>query len=132
MIVTDSSAVSVRRAGTGTELHTRGLARRGMLHSETESVDYLRLPAGARLDPPGAPGRGREGAEAAWLVIAGSGWLLDDRGDDDAPLRPGDVVLTPAGHPAGLRAADTALEVVWIAVLPTSVSKVLPARRPVV
>ena len=131
MIVTNSVAGSVRRAGARAVLHTRGLARRGMLHSETESVDHLRLPAHTHFDPPGAPGRGREGVESAWLVVAGSGWLLDDRGDA-APLEPGDVVLAPVGQRAGLRAADTELELVWLAVLPASVSTALPTRRPVV
>jgi len=125
MILTTTGAVSQIRTG----VRFRSLARRGMLHSETESVDYLRLAAGAELDPPGLPGRGREGVESAWLVVRGSGWV--DGGSEPTPVGPGDVVLAPAGEPVGLRAADTDLEVVWLAVLPASASAVLPPRKPV-
>ncbi|NUT90550.1 MAG: hypothetical protein HOY78_00840 [Saccharothrix sp.] len=121
-----------------------------MLHSETESVDHVRLPAGAVFAPPGT-----DGVESAWLVLRGSGTA------GGAAVGPGDVVLVPAGGAepragagdelraggaelrAGardeLRAGGVALEAgaeglefLWVAVLPAAVSGALPPRSPVV
>ncbi|CAL9343015.1 hypothetical protein SUDANB95_00307 [Actinosynnema sp. ALI-1.44] len=69
MIVTPPAAPS-RTFGGGGSVTWRCLVRRGMLHSETESVDVVRLPAGGVFAPPGT-----DGIESAWLVLNGSATL---------------------------------------------------------
>ncbi|MFI9818100.1 cupin domain-containing protein [Saccharothrix variisporea] len=127
MIVTPPAAPSRTLAGGGS-VAWRCLVRRGMLHSETESVDHVRLPAGAVFAPPGT-----DGVESAWLVLRGSGTV------NETAVGPGDVVLVPAGgalraggeQPAALEAGAGGLEFLWVAVLPAAVSDVLPPRSPV-
>lgn len=104
----------------------RCLGRRGMLYSECESFDYVRLAPGAVLDE-----RGREEIEEAWFVLRGQGEFLDDRGDS-LPVRAGDVVLCP--HEVGghwLSSAEFPLELLLLAMMPASVSQRLPIRTPV-
>lgn len=104
----------------------RCLARRGMLHSECEAFDYLRLAPGAGRD-----GRGREGVEEAWFVLSGEGEFLDGA-DRSFLLRAGDLVLRPWGTGGWLRSSSaTSLELLTLAVLPAAVTEQLPARRPV-
>jgi mannose-6-phosphate isomerase-like protein (cupin superfamily) len=104
----------------------RCLARRGMLYSECEAFDYVRLAPGAVRD-----GRGREGNEEAWFVLSGEGEFLDG-GDNSLSVRTGDLVLCPEGAGGVLRSsANSALEVLLLAVLPASVTEQLPARSPV-
>ncbi|MEJ2858349.1 MULTISPECIES: cupin domain-containing protein [unclassified Saccharothrix] len=140
MIVTPPAAPS-RTLGGGGSVAWRCLVRRGMLHSETESVDHVRLPAGAAFAPPGT-----DGVESAWLVLHGSGTFTDHAPSTHAlPTEPantagragsravgvGDVVLVPAGG-ARLVAGPEGLEFLWVAVLPAAVSGALPPRSPVV
>jgi hypothetical protein len=104
----------------------RCLARRGMLHSECEAFDYLRLPPGATRD-----GRGREGVVTVWFVLSGEGRFFDSA-DHSVPLRPGDLVLWSGGTGGSLHSGGTsALEMLSFAVLPTAVTDQLPARIPV-
>lgn len=124
MIVTTTSHTSRTLVEENTEIRWRCLARRGMLHSETESVDHLRLAAHTDFDL-----GGREGIETAWLVVAGQGLVLDE--NTESAVRAGDVVLAPAGRAVGFRAGAVELELVWLAVLPSALSHVLPERRPV-
>lgn len=103
----------------------RCLARRGMLHSECEAFDYLRLAPGAVRD-----GRGQEGVEEAWFVLGGEGEFLDGV-DRSVRLRAGDLVLRP-GTGGWLRSSSAvSLELLTFAVLPAAVTTLLPARRPV-
>jgi mannose-6-phosphate isomerase-like protein (cupin superfamily) len=111
---------------TADEAAWRCLARRGMLHSECEAFDYLRLSPGAVRD-----GRGREGVEEVWYVLSGEGEYLD-AADRWATLRPGDLVLRPGGVGGWLRGGSASpLELLTLAVLPAAVSAQLPARSPV-
>ncbi|MGH3816028.1 MAG: cupin domain-containing protein [Pseudonocardiaceae bacterium] len=104
----------------------RCLARRGMLHSECEAFDYLRLAPGAVRD-----GRGREGVEEAWFVLSGEGEFLDGA-DRSSLLRAGDLVLRPGATGGWLRSSSaTSLELLTFAVLPAAVTEQLPARKPV-
>jgi cupin domain len=105
----------------------RCLARRGMLYSECEAFDYVRLAPGAVRD-----GRGREGNEEAWFVLSGEGEFLNG-GGSSLSVRAGDLVLCPDGADGGVlrSSADSALEVLLLAVLPASVTGQLPARSPV-
>jgi hypothetical protein len=122
VIVTEAAGLSATAAGPA----WRCLARRGMLHSETEAVDYLRLPPGTTRD-----GRGRQGLEAAWFVLSGQG-RFSDGAEHSVPLRPGDLVLWSGGTGGSLHSAATSpLELLALAVLPAAVTGRLPARCPV-
>ncbi|GAA0219462.1 hypothetical protein GCM10010492_16820 [Saccharothrix mutabilis subsp. mutabilis] len=133
MIVTPPAAPS-RTFGGGGSVTWRCLVRRGMLHSETESVDVVRLPAGGVFAPPGT-----EGIESAWLLLDGSATLTPHptppaanpvTAAGPAAVAAGDVVLVPAGG-ARLTAGPEGVEFLWVAVLPAAVSRALPPRSPV-
>lgn len=103
----------------------RCLARRGMLHSECEAIDYLRLPPGAVRD-----GRGRAGVEAIWFVLSGQGRFVDGA-DRSLPLRAGDLLFSSDGTGGSVRNDSTGqLELLSIALLPAAVTDRLPARIP--
>jgi mannose-6-phosphate isomerase-like protein (cupin superfamily) len=122
VIVTNAGGLS-RAADDGA---WRCLARRGMLHSECEAIDYVRLPPGATRD-----GRGREGVEAAWFVLNGQGRFVDGAGRS-VPLRPGDLLLSSGGTHGSVHNDSTGeLELLSFAVLPAAVTGQLPARVPV-
>jgi mannose-6-phosphate isomerase-like protein (cupin superfamily) len=126
MIISTIDSTS-RTQGGGEELRWRSLARRGMLHCECESFDYVRLAPGTEFAL-----RGREGTESAWFTLAGSGRLLGS--DPDSPeqvLEAGDLVLLPSGKEGRLASGDSGLELLWLEVLPREVSQSLPPRRPV-
>ncbi len=95
------------------------LARRGMLYSETEGVDLLRLAPGERID-----GRGREGLAEAWFVVRGEGRL-----DSAGPVSAGSLILRPAGTREALTASSE-LRILIVAVLPDELAGTLPARTP--
>ncbi|GAB3491327.1 cupin domain-containing protein [Amycolatopsis cihanbeyliensis] len=120
MIVT--TVADPTRTQTGTE--TRCLARRGMLYSECEAFDQLRLEPGSELGL-----RGREGTESAWFVLGGGGIA---HGASVRELCRGDLVLAPAGALVTLEAGGSGLELLWLAVLPEAVTRALPARKPAV
>lgn len=104
----------------------RCLGRRGMLYSECESFDYVRLAPGAVLDE-----RGRADTEEAWFVLGGAGGFLNADGVS-TQVRAGDLVLCP--YPAGGRwrsAPDSTLELLLLSMMPASVSRRLPIRTPV-
>nr|AYM53683.1 hypothetical protein [Cystobacter fuscus] len=111
----------------GEEIHWRCLARRGMLHSECEALDYVRLAPGT-----GFALRGREGTESAWFVIAGVGRLQAPGSElSGQPLVTGDLVLVPAGAEAHISSGSDGLELLWLAVMPHAITQCLPLRRPV-
>ncbi|ATB42000.1 hypothetical protein CYFUS_007476 [Cystobacter fuscus] len=111
----------------GEEIHWRCLARRGMLHSECEALDYVRLAPGTEFAL-----RGSEGTESAWFVIAGTGSLLASDSDPaERPLGAGDLVLLPAGTDARITSGRDGLELLWLAVMPHAITQSLPMRRPV-
>ncbi|MFY0566983.1 cupin domain-containing protein [Archangium lansingense] len=126
MIISTIDSTSSTRQG-GEEIRWRSLARRGMLHSECDSVDYVRLSPGTEFAL-----RGREGTESAWFVLAGSGQLREpgsERGERS--LDAGELVLLPTGAEARITSGDDGLELLWLVVMPRSISQSLPMRRPV-
>jgi mannose-6-phosphate isomerase-like protein (cupin superfamily) len=126
MIISTIDRTSSTREG-GEEIRWRSLARRGMLHSECESVDYVRLSPGTEFAL-----RGREGSESAWFILAGSGRLLEQGSESTGrPLGAGELVLLPDGAQVRLASGDGGLELLWLAVMPRSISQSLPMRRPV-
>ncbi|WP_410650253.1 cupin domain-containing protein [Amycolatopsis sp. cmx-4-54] len=122
MIVTNADGLSRSQDGGA----WRCLARRGMLHSECEAFDYLRLPPGGTRD-----GRGRDGVDAVWFVLDGEGEFRGGA-EDSVPLRPGDLVLWSGGTRGSVHNPSSGnLELLSFAVLPTAVTDRLPARIPV-
>jgi hypothetical protein len=126
MIISSIQGTSRTLSG-GEEILWRSLARRGMLHCECESFDYVRLAPRTEFAL-----RGREGTESAWLTVAGSGWLALP---GDAVVRRllgvGDLVLLPAGEEGRFTGGDFGIALLWLAVMPGDVSRSLPSRRPV-
>jgi mannose-6-phosphate isomerase-like protein (cupin superfamily) len=103
----------------------RCLGRRGMLYSECESFDYVKLAPGAVIDE-----RGRDDIEEVWFVLRGQGEFVDDT-NGPLPVREGELVV--CSHAAGGQwrsAADSPLELLLLAMMPTTVSRRLPTRTP--
>ncbi|MDH6135578.1 hypothetical protein P3T37_004994 [Kitasatospora sp. MAA4] len=127
MIVTDTARPTVL-VGPGTHrIRIRCLARRGMLHSECEAFEHIRLSPAACYDL-----TGRDGTEAAWYVLRGPVALLDDsvRGGSRRTLVEGDLVLAPHGREVHLHGGPLGAELLCLTVLPDTVSSRLPSRRP--
>ncbi|MBW4722185.1 cupin domain-containing protein [Saccharothrix obliqua] len=103
----------------------RCLGRRGMLFSECESFDYVRLAPGAVLDE-----RGRGDIEEAWFVLRGSGEFTVE-GEAPLHVEAGRLVLCPHRTGGTWRGVgDSALELLVLALMPASVSRRLPTRTP--
>ncbi|WFE57282.1 cupin domain-containing protein [Micromonospora sp. WMMD712] len=100
------------------------LIRRGMLHSECESVEYWRLRPDAVL-----PVHAEHGVEEAILVLDGAAVL---RVDDGTALRAGRgaVLLVPHGTAGTVQAASSGARLVTVRVLAASVCRALPPRVP--
>ncbi|MGF1427161.1 hypothetical protein [Kitasatospora sp. LaBMicrA B282] len=123
-MITTTVARPAVLVGRGTErIRIRCLARRGMLHSETEAVDHVRLSPGACYD---LTGRGQ--SEAAWYVLRGPVALLGSRGE--RTLVEGDLVLAPRGDRVHLHGGPFGAELLCLTLTPRATSDRLPARRP--
>lgn len=125
MIITTVAETVRTLSGTGTETHSRSLARRGFFFSETEAFDYLRLAPGKEIDS-----RGRGGTEEAWFVSRGDGELIDRDGLARL-LRCYTVAACPLDSGTRLRAGAQGMEVLLVSVIPEHLSTVMPARLPV-
>lgn len=130
MIVTTVTSPAHTVGAGGDSILWRSLARRGMLHSECESFDYVRLAPGTEFAL-----RGRHASEEVWFALRGTGRLGSGPGDTTSrPVRAGDLVLV--GHDGGdqvvLRAGAGGLEVLWLTVWPAALTRALPARKPVI
>ncbi|MGC5362133.1 hypothetical protein ACPXCE_10650 [Streptomyces sp. DT24] len=123
MIVAHQDLPARRMRVGGPEATWRCLARRGMLHSECESFEQVRLVQDAELahDP-------RNGMESVVYVAAGSGELIDEAGT--RPLGAGTVLLAPARAALRVRARDEGLDLIVLRSLPAEVITRLPARVP--
>ncbi|MDT3399398.1 hypothetical protein RKE29_22580 [Streptomyces sp. B1866] len=119
--------------GPGTErVRVRCLARRGMLHSECEAVDHVRLSPAARFDLVG-----RGGTEAAWYVLRGSLTLgragpvgPDGAPDPQAVLRARSLVLAPRGEDVRLCAGPLGADLLCLTLTPAAAVRRLPPRVP--
>jgi len=120
MIVTCIGAAARVMGSQHTVLLQRCIARRGMLYSECEAIDYVRLPAGTAFDL-----AGRSGVESVWVALAGTGAV-----PTVGPLAPGDVLLAPDDGAVLIAAGQEGLELLYVRILPRAVSAVLPERRP--
>ncbi|GGX93279.1 cupin domain-containing protein [Streptomyces hiroshimensis] len=117
----DASARFLNAAGPSAEWAC--LARRGMLHSECEAVDLLRLGPGAT-----AAHRPDEGIEQALYVLAGRGEATS--GGTTRPVGAGELLLAPHDCRLTVRALDEGLELLTVRVLPARTTGRLPARIP--
>jgi mannose-6-phosphate isomerase-like protein (cupin superfamily) len=111
--------------GTAGEAVWRCLGRRGMLFSECESFDYVRLAPGSVIDE-----RGRDDIEEVWFVLRGSGEFVDGE-NTTLPVGEGEVVFLAHATGGQWRSAeDFPLELLLLALMPASVSRRLPVRTP--
>ena len=126
MIVSNSGDGLTRTVdGSSGQAEWRCLGRRGMLFSECESFDFVRLAPGAVVDE-----RGRDDIEEAWFVLRGSAEFIDD-GKDPLLAGEGDVVFcSHAASGQWRNAGDSPLEMLFLALMPASVSRRLPTRTP--
>lgn len=120
MIVTGSTT-TVRRFGDDTQVDWRCLARRGMLHSECESVDFVRLAAGNRVTLASE-------VDETVLVVRGSVLLQENLGTRALGERT--LVLVPADEQGELVAAGDGAELLLIRGWPRAISAALPPRVP--
>lgn len=127
MIVTNVLSLA-RTSGDGAEhICWRSLARRGMLHSECESFDYVQISPGTEFAL-----RNRDATEQVWFTLRGTGQVSSGPADPPGqPLQAGDLVIAPHdGDQVVLRAGSIGLDVLWLTVLPSAVVARLPARKP--
>ncbi|RSN57144.1 cupin domain-containing protein [Amycolatopsis sp. WAC 04182] len=126
MIVSNSGDGLTRTVdGSAGEALWRCLGRRGMLFSECESFDFVRLAPGAVLDE-----RGRGDIEEAWFVLRGKAEFVED-GRDPLLAREGELVICAHGAAGRWRnIGDSPLEMLFLALMPASVSLRLPTRTP--
>ncbi|MFI6703504.1 hypothetical protein ACIBJC_31915 [Streptomyces sp. NPDC050509] len=133
-MITVSLARPTVLLGPGSErVRVRCLARRGMLHSECEAVDHLRLSPDAHFDL-----MGRDGTEAAWYVLSGS-LILDPDGPDPAPgtgsrpratLGERGLLVAARGEDVRPRAGPRGAELLCLTLTPDAVARRLPCRVP--
>ncbi|MFF7636127.1 hypothetical protein ACFZB9_23710 [Kitasatospora sp. NPDC008050] len=133
MIITTTAHPTVLLGPGSRRIRVRCLARRGMLHSETEAVDHVRLSPGACFDL-----TGREETEAAWYVLRGPVALLPVRvgaatpstAEGRQPLNRGDLLLAPRGELVHLHAGPFGAELLCLTLTPAAATAQLPPRRP--
>jgi mannose-6-phosphate isomerase-like protein (cupin superfamily) len=127
VIVTETTGAGRAASHTKEEVQWTCLARRGMLFSECEAVDYLELAPRAAVTM-----RGRCGTEEVWYVLAGHADFADLAAELPQRIGPGDLALRSAGTSATVRnpSSDRPARLLLIAVLPPAVTDRLPRRRP--
>jgi hypothetical protein len=129
MIITTVTS-SVRTMGAGGEgIQWRSLARRGMLHSECESFDYLRLAPHTEFAL-----CGQYATEHVGFLLRGTGKLSSSqRNATGRPVRQGDLMIVPhCRDQIVVHAGSAGLDVLWLTVLPSAVTAKLPGRKPVI
>jgi mannose-6-phosphate isomerase-like protein (cupin superfamily) len=129
MIITTVTSPARTLGAAGQSIQWRCIARRGMLHTECESIDHVRLAAGTDFAL-----RGRYATEQVWFAVRGTGQVRNDpESTTGHPLRQGDLVIAPPdSHQLVLHADSAGLELLWLTVLPSAVTRALPSRKPVI
>ncbi|WP_406206357.1 hypothetical protein OH807_32665 [Kitasatospora sp. NBC_01560] len=126
MIVTGAGGPRMLLGPGHQRIRTRCLARRGMLHSECESVEHIRLGPGVCYDLVG-----RGGTEAVWYLLGGTVEVVDrSPGAPRRRLARGALLLAPCGRGVHLHGGPLGAELLCVTVLPAELSRRLPARRP--
>ncbi|MCG8915760.1 cupin domain-containing protein [Actinokineospora sp. PR83] len=102
----------------------RCLGRRGMLFSECESFDFVRLAPGATLE-----GSGSGDVEEVWFVLRGAGEFTGPGGR--VTVRQGEVLLLPRAAGGSWRGAgEESVELLLLELMPAELSGPLPPRTP--
>ncbi|HSZ28533.1 MAG TPA: cupin domain-containing protein [Pseudonocardiaceae bacterium] len=129
MIVTNVTSPVRTLGAPGESIQWRSLARRGMLHSECESFDHVRLTPDTEFAL-----RGRYATEQVWFVLRGTGEVTSGPGYATGhPVREGDLLLAPdGGDQLVLHAGLAGVDVLWLTVLPSALTATLPGRKPVI
>lgn len=127
MIVTDTTGAQNAANHPQQTIRWSCLARRGMLHSECEAIDYLELAPQATLTS-----RGRSGTAEAWYVLAGQANFNDPTTARPKRAGPGSLVLQPGTTASNVHnpCPNTPLRLLLIAVMPPAITDRLPQRRP--
>ncbi len=125
IVTTIGAAVAIRGADAGPSFF-QCLARRGMLHSECEAFDYLRLAPASLFRPAGV-----EGTESALFVLEGTATLTNpSMTADAAELDGGSLVFVSPSTDIVLRAGPMGVELLWLEMLMAATISALPRRRP--
>jgi quercetin dioxygenase-like cupin family protein len=102
----------------------RCLARRGMLFSEIEGFETLRIPPGGSTSA-----RPHHYSEEVWFVVSGA--AAGEADGEELTLTEGDALLVPLGSTCSLRNIGEAdLELITLEFLPGEVADRLPPRAP--
>jgi len=102
----------------------RCLARRGMVFSEIEGFEALRLPPGGSTSV-----RTHHYSEEVWFVV--SGRATARAGEEDLVLSDGDALLVPLGSTCSVsNDGEEDLELITLEFLPSEVADRLPPRAP--
>jgi hypothetical protein len=127
IVTTIDATVANRGAGVGPSF-SRCLARRGMLHSECESFDYLQLAPATVFSPPGV-----EGTESVLFLLSGTATLTDPSTKADyAELSSGSLICVSPSTDMILRVGPMGVELLWLELLTARTISALPRRRPCV
>jgi mannose-6-phosphate isomerase-like protein (cupin superfamily) len=127
VIVTDTTGAGSAANLSEETVRWGCLARRGMLYSECEAVDYLEVAPQAAVTS-----RGRSGTVEAWYVLAGQADFDDSVTERSERVGPGSLVLRSDASSSTVHnpCSNTPLRLLLIAVLPPAVTDRLPQRRP--
>jgi hypothetical protein len=124
MIVSSAQAPWRVGAGGSATAEWSTLARRGMLFSECEAVELLRMPPDGHFEMPTA-----DGVERVWLVIDGGGHA--STGESAIAIGGSDLLVWPCDRRISFTPGSRGLVLLVIATTPAAVSESLPSRAPV-
>jgi quercetin dioxygenase-like cupin family protein len=124
IIVTPNVEPVESNDGSTVSIGWRCLARRGMLFSEVEGFETLRIPPGGSTSA-----RPHHYSEEVWFVV--SGLATGDADGEQLTLTAGDALLVPLGCTSSLRnSGEDDLELITLEFLPGEVADRLPPRAP--
>ena len=111
--------------GGSSVVQWKRLATGGMLHSDIESFEWNRVPAGAVIGE-----HIHTHTEEIYYIISGEAEMR--LGDEAARVGPGDLIVTPLNGRHGIaNVGDTDLDFLVIEVVPPAIRDRLPEKVPV-
>lgn len=111
--------------GGSSVVQWKRLATGGMLHSDIESFEWNRVPAGAVIGE-----HVHTHTEEIYYIISGEAEMR--LGDESRRVGPGDVIITPLGGRHGIaNIGDVDLDFLVIEVHPPEITDRLPRKIPV-
>lgn len=127
MIVSSREVPSdiVAAHGGSSVVQWKRLATGGMLHSDVESFEWNRVPAGAAIGE-----HVHTHTEEIYYIISGHAEMR--LGGESRPVGPGDLIITPLNGRHGIaNVGDTDLDFFVIEVHPPAITARLPRKIPV-